>query len=46
MNAAAKMAAFIIALLLIVSFINHGQLSIGAGPKGASFNTAYYGLVP
>jgi hypothetical protein len=46
MGKAEKFLGFILLILAVVAFINHGQLAFGSTPKGASFTTAFYGLVP
>jgi hypothetical protein len=41
MNQAKQLGALLIALLLIVAFLNRGQFSAASGPTGSSVGVGY-----
>lgn len=41
MRSADKLLAAVVALLLLVMFLNRGGFGVGAGPKGAYVNAGY-----
>jgi hypothetical protein len=45
MNAAKQMGGLLIALLLIIAFLNRGQFAASSGTGGSNLQVGYYGSV-
>jgi len=43
MRAVDQLLLFMIAMLAVVAFLNHGKFGIGTDPSGAKFNVGYGG---